>query len=280
MQLYDFDALFDKKLAKYVKEHGNEYGADELEDAVPALYKKFGDTVIKAIGKTPNSFYSDMSDEQLVKTLRAHVRNGVPVPGFLNRALENRAGCTELLLPVLRGNDGEIAAAMNVLGAVDAAIHEYMNILASADSDEIKDACTDYIKEKADIAAEQALKFYADGIERGRMLEILSRCTVRDDRIFDILIKEFRTDSENLPMLAGYLAAYGDERALPYLMDRIDEEGISYADFRELKYAVETLGGEYNKERDFSDDAAYILIKSHGEQQPDLFSGFDKADKN
>ena len=62
---------------------------------------------------------------------------------------------------------------------------------------------------------------------------------------------------------ASQLAAYGDERALPYLFERIEEDDISYLDYRELKFAIEALGGEYTAERDFSEDAGYLLLKSH-----------------
>ena len=79
-----------------------------------------------------------------------------------------------------------------------------------------------------------------------------------------MLLNAFRTDPDNVPMHAGYLALYGDERALPYLLDKIDEEGISFVEFTELKYAIDSLGGEYLKERDFSDDPYYKLINPEG----------------
>ena len=95
------------------------------------------------------------------------------------------------------------------------------------------------------------------------MLEIMSRITVRDEGVFDVLIKEFRSDPDNVPMHASYLAAYGDGRALKYLLDKIDEDGITFVEYQELKFAIEALGGEYTKERDFSDDPYFKLIMPH-----------------
>jgi len=46
-------------------------------------------------------------------------------------------------------------------------------------------------------------------------------------------------------------------------LDKIDEEGITYPEYRELKFAVEALGGEYETERDFSSDPYFELINSH-----------------
>ena len=108
------------------------------------------------------------------------------------------------------------------------------------------------------------------------MLEIMSRSVVKNDEIFKVLLNEFRTDPENIPMHASYLAAYGDERALEYLLDKIDEEGISFVEYQELKFAIEALGGEYTKKRDFSNDPYYELIKSHSVSPFDLFEDFKK----
>ena len=44
-------------------------------------------------------------------------------------------------------------------------------------------------------------------------------------------------------------------------MTAIEGEKISYADFEELRFAIEALGGKYDKERDFSQDKTYKKIK-------------------
>ncbi|MDE5789302.1 MAG: hypothetical protein K2H78_02675, partial [Clostridia bacterium] len=76
---------------------------------------------------------------------------------------------------------------------------------------------------------------------------------------------------DDVPMHASYLAAYGDERALEYLLDKIDEEGITFIEYQELKYAIESLGGSYEKERDFSNDPYYQAIKAHSANEVDIF---------
>jgi len=59
----------------------------------------------------------------------------------------------------------------------------------------------------------------------------------------------------------NYENKYGDERALPYLLKKIEDREIGFVEFQELKYAVEALGGEYNEPRDFSDDRDYRTIE-------------------
>ena len=194
----------------------------------------------------------------------------MPVSEYLCNAIESRH-IEELLLPLLSGSEDEISYALNLIGSCKVALPEYMRLLTASDSEDVRNTCVDYVKDFADEVKEQALENYKKGVQPEYMLEILSRCTVRDERVFDLLIKAFRTADENLAMRASYLAAYGDERALPYLMEKIEDEDISYADFQELKFAIEALGGTYDKERDFSSDPYYELIKSHGAIDIDIF---------
>ena len=260
MKLYDFDGMFDEKLSEYISKNAQKYTESEWEDIIPQMYKRFGDTPIKSIGKTPREFYAEMTDEQLVSCLKAHLKQDVPVSEFLCSAIESR-NMTDRLMPLLDGSEDEREYAMNLIGSSDGAIKKYMQMLLTEDNEDIKNRCVDFIKEKADLVIDEAVANYKAGVEREYMLEIMSRSVVKNEEIFKILINEFRTDPDNVPMHASYLAAYGDERALQYLLDKIDEDGITFVEFQELKFAIESLGGEYTKVRDFSDDEYYKLIK-------------------
>ena len=273
MKLYDFDGMFDEKLAEYIKKHSDKYKESEWEDIIPVMYARFGDTKIKSLGMSPNEYYASFSDEELVKCLKAHLKQGVPVSEYLCNAIEKR-NADRLLVPLLSGTDDEVSYALNLLGASREALPEYMRLLTTSEDEDIRNTCVDNVKQFADEVKEQALEYYNKGVQREYMLEILSRCVIRDDRIFDLLVKAFRSDDENLPMHASYLAAYGDERALEYLLDKIDEDGISYIEYQELKYAIESLGGSYDKERDFSSDPYYQAIKAHSQSKVNLFESF------
>jgi hypothetical protein len=275
MKLYDFDGMFDEKLSAYIQKNGQKYKEEEWEGIIPQMYAKFGDTVIKSLGKTPNEYYAQMSDGELIKCLSAHLKQGVPVPQFLCNAIEGRKN-DKLLMPLLQGTEDEISYALNLLGASPLAIPEYMKIIVSSDNEDVVNTCVDYVKERADDVKEEALKNYGEGIKKEYMMEILSRCIVKDDRIYKILTNEFRRDVDNIPMHASYLAAYGDDRALDILLDKIDEDGISYVEYQELKFAIEALGGTYEKERDFSGDPYYEMIKSHGASDIDIFKMFEE----
>ena len=262
MKLYDFDGMFDEKLQSYIAKNAQKHTESEWEDVIPELYKRFGDTQIKSLGKTPREFYAEMSKDELVRSLKAHLKQGVPISQFLCEAIES-ADAADELLPLLDGTADEREYAMSLIGADERALDKYMELLVTCDDEETEDRCAELLKEKADLVLPQAVENYKKGLKREYMLEIMSRSVVRSDEVFEILLKEFRTDPENVALHAGYLAAYGDERALSYLLDKIEEEGISFLEYRELKFAIEALGGEYETERDFSADPYFELIKSH-----------------
>lgn len=203
-----------------------------------------------------------MTDGELAETLGEHLKQKVPVPDFLCSEIENR-NCAEVLLPLLKSDDGEtVSYALNLAGISEGVFSVCFDILTQNKFDEdIRDAAADKLKENADAVSSDALRFYREGRAAEYMLEILSKVTKRDEEIFEILLNEFLSDAERVPVRAGYLASYGDERALPYLMKKIEDRTIGFVEFQELKYAIEALGGEYNEPRDFSDDKDYRTIE-------------------
>ncbi len=266
-RLIDFDALFDEKLAEYMRIHAGEYSEKQWESLIPKLYKQFGDIRIPGIGNTPKGYYAAMTDAELAEHLRRHVEEGVPVSDFLCRELEGR-GCPDELVALLSpGNDELLTLAVNLAGENVKAFPAYFEILASGADREIKDAVCEQLKGNADAAKESALDFFRRGVEPELMLEILSRCKSRDEEIFSVLLRAFRT-GDDLPMHASYLAAYGDARALPVLLEVIDRDDINYLEYQELKFAIEALGGEYTRPRDFSDDKYFQEIMEQSRPVP------------
>lgn len=275
MKLYDFDGMFDKKLSDYIAKNAAKYKEEEWEDIIPRLYKQFGDVYIKSVGNTPNGFYAALSDEELISALKTHLKQGVPVSEFLCSAIEKRCAVS-LLLPLLDGTADEREYAVNLIGADDEAVKKYMRMICFPDLDEdFKSRLADNIKQKADLVIDEAVENYEKGVEKEFMLEIMSRSVIQSEKIFRILINEFRGDPENVPLHASYLAAYGDARALEFLLDKIDEEGISFIEYKELLLAIEALGGSYDKPRDFSSDPYYKIITEHNASVADLFANIE-----
>ncbi|MBE5745400.1 MAG: hypothetical protein E7355_04625 [Clostridiales bacterium] len=262
MKLIDFDGLFDEKLAQFMEENKDKYTEKQWEDVIPKLYKKFGDTYVSRVKCTPKEYYAKMTDEQLVDTLRAHIQEDVPTPEFLCAEIESR-GEAKTLLPLLYDDDiCAVAYAINLLGDNEQAYDAYFEILTKGLADEdVRSDITDIFRLHADALKERVLQNYEKGLGEEYMLEILSRVKARDERVYGILLSAFQSGI-NTSVHAGYLAAYGDERALPVLLKKIEDTTIGFVEFQELKYAIEALGGEYDEPRDFTDDKDYVAVEA------------------
>lgn len=263
MKIIDFDGLFDEKLTVYMKENKKKYTAKVWENKIPKLYKKFGDTYIAKIKCTPKEYYAKMTDVELVQTLQTHLAEEVAVPDFLLTELENR-GAAEFLLPLLKENETEAAYALHLLGDSTLAYDEYFSILEeNRFNEDIRSEIVEIFRQNADQVKTRAYELYKRGVAKAYMIEILANVLLREDSIYEILMREFQeADEKTLPIVAGYLAVYGDERALPYLLRKIEDKSIGFVEFQELKYAIEALGGEYDEERDFTADKDYMAIEN------------------
>ena len=272
-KLYDFDKLFDEKLAAYLSQKGNRYTEEEWEDIIPRLYQKFGDTVIKSIGTTPVRYYAEMDEDVLIGVLMRHLKEKVPVSDFLTKALEKK-GCSQRILPLLESEDEDVVLyAIGFLGDDERAFSGYLSILASVSStDAEKERAFDVLESHADAVKKQALAYYYEDTSRDVMLELLSKIRQKDDIVYQVILDEFLMHLEDIPKYAELLASYGDARAIPVLLEQIKRDDVTFVEFRELKYAIEALGGEYGEERDFSSDPNYQRIRAAG---TDLFDKFN-----
>ncbi len=266
-KLIDFDGLFEEKLAAFLKREPKKFTPAQWEALIPKLYAQYGDTYLPRVGNTPKGYFAAMTDEQLVSLLIRHEKEGVPVSDFLCRELETRA--PSALLPLLsRSEPALLTLAVNLLGDDPAAFPAYFRLLEEKDTEEdLAEAICEQLKLRADAAKSQALGMYRAGIRRELMLDLLSRTTERDDEVFEVLLRAFKESGEEMPVRAGYLAQYGDPRALDALLAVIDRDDINFLEYQELKYAIEALGGEYTRPRDFSEDAYYLEIKADAEKR-------------
>lgn len=264
MNCIDFDGLFDEKIAIYMKQNKKKHSAKGWEDVIPKLYKQFGDTYIAKIKCTPKQYYAKMTDEELVETLVAHLETQIPVSEFLRKEVELRKAYS-LLFPLLKTERGE--EILDYLDE-DAEIEKCFPLLLDEEiPTSMKNALLDRLRDRAEGIKEEALQAYEKGVEQGYMLELLSHTIPGDDRVYQTLLQAFmRAEHEELPRVADAIATYGDERLLPYLMHKMEDESLGFVEFQELKYAVEALGGSYEKERDFSADKDYLRVMTANEK--------------
>ncbi len=268
MKIIDIDKLFDEYISNYVYANIGKVKPEEIENQMPVLYGEFGDKPLKELdGKTPNTYYKEYTVSQLLTALKEHLEKGVSVSDFLCEAITGADGADKAIYNELCQENGEefILYLLNFLNDIgsDIASARYLELILWDYSETIRELATELSYKFADKEKESILSAYKDADETRRacLVDILSHASF-DDRIFTILLDEFIKHPDNVPLHAGYLAKYGDDRALPFLETAIENEKISYVDFEELRFAIEALGGEYNKPRDFSNDKSFKKIKT------------------
>lgn len=273
VKIIDIDALFDKYISDYVYTSIGKVKPEEIENQIPQLYVSFGDTKLKDLdGKTPNEYYRAFSGEELIECLKQHLKTGVAVSDFLCEAITGDKKNESLLISAISDDADEefTIYVMNMLSDMGSkgVAKRYMEFILWDYSETIRELATESLAHFADDVKEDILSQFndVDDDKKACLTEILSNAS-KDDRVFEVLINEFLRRVTQVPLYANYLTKYGDERALPYLMTAIENEKISYADFEELRFAIEALGGEYNKIRDFSSDKTYKKIKGIKEEK-------------
>lgn len=259
----DVDSLFDKFISDYVYSNIGKIKPEEIEDKMPVLYTEFGDKALEELdGKTPNTYYRDFSAEELKECLKSHLEQGVAISDFLCEALTDASGCEDVLCAELSKDNPEefTLYLMNILGEKNSTkpLKRYLEFVLWDYSEPVRELATELLCGFSDDVKEEIIAQYKDASKEAKacFTEILSHAK-HDDRIFDILIEEFVKHPDEIPLYAGYLAKYGDDRAIPFLLTSAESEKINYMDFEELRFAIEVLGGECKVKRDFSKDKLY-----------------------
>lgn len=255
--------MFERYAAKWCEAHKDEYDADSLEGFIPKLYRHWCDRPTKLLGGvSPREYLGGFDTAALIEMLRADV----DAAGVLVDTLTEREDAPEKIAAILKGGKLETGFTMIL-----------MNVLEEMKGDHPLDVYVSFIMDKtlesglrelaAEIlaanAAESAPLLFgfiesADLEQRTLIAEVLSSAP-KDERTFTLLCELFLT-GENVPLYAGYLGKYGDERAASMLYASLDD--CDYFEFIEIKNAIERMGGTVDENyRDFSDDETYRLIK-------------------
>ena len=267
VKIIDTDKLFTEFASDYINKNMSGLSPKEIEDRIDELFAAFADTPLTALnGKTPNTYYTVFEITDLIKALKKHVDTSIEPPVYLIDEIVKKQGGEDLLISYLASDKEElIIYAMNILSEKNCvkACDKFFDFILWDYGETITELATEFLTIYPDQVKERAIDSFKEvkKQKRGYLLEILSRVTVKDNRIFEILLNEFILNPDNIPLYANYLSRYGDERALPVLLTQIESDKIDYSDYQELKCAIEALGGEYNNKRDFSTDRAYLAVQ-------------------
>lgn len=266
IKIVDIDGLFEEYISSFVKENIGKIKPEEIENEIPVLYEKFGKETLKELdGKTPETYYKDFSAEELVFALIEHIKSGVSVSDFLCEEITKKDTET-LLLEKLESEENEefTVYAMNILNDKKSlkALDKYLEIVEWDYPETVKEIATEFLCENAEKVKDKILSGWSEYSVKAKyyFCEVLSN-TTDDERVLAILLEQFAIHADELPLYASYLAKFGDDKALPFLYTAIENEKLNYHEFEELRFAIESLGGTYDKKRDFTKDKLYKKIK-------------------
>ncbi len=274
IKIIDIDERFDEYISKYVYDNIGKVKPEEIENQMPVLYEKFGKEKLEELdGKSPEEYYREESAEALLECLKEHIEKEVAVSDFLCEAIRDAQGSDKVIAKELEKENGEefTLYLINMLSEKNSplAVKRYLEFVVLDYSYPIRELASESLYAFADLVKEDILEQFEEtsGDKRECLTDILSHAS-NDDRIFEILVNEFTSHQENIPLYAGLLGRYGDERAIPYLKEVAKNGKINYSDFEELRFAIESLGGECDVKRDFSKDKTYGKIKGIEKEKP------------
>ncbi len=265
VKIIDLDKAFQNYIEKYVMENIGKIDPEDIENKVSDLYLSFGDEINALLdGFSPNEYYKQYSTNELLDALSEHVDKGVPVSDYLCEAIIEKSDI-DLIVKRLSGDLSEqfTIYLLNLLSDCGGKlpIGRIIEFFLYDYSDTIFEIATEMLKNQADDVKDRLLELFEelDGVKKEAVCEILSNAKV-DERITKLLLLELKNNPNKLPLYVSFLTKYNDEHVLPFLYEKIEDEKISYADFEELRFAIESLGGSYDKKRDFSQDKSYKKI--------------------
>lgn len=271
MPLIDFDSLFTGYLRTWLEENQDSYdNYEQVELLMPQLFERFADTPSEALGGiSPLAYFSRMEDPRaLVSLVLSYLEEGVPLPDLLLMRLADLGQAAE---PHLMGLLTDTAAPLEARMVAIRLLQDLGSTrplplyiawqLNREDHDDLADFAIESLEEMGEEAVPPMLEALEEANDLGReaLLSVLSRYPACPG-VFEALIRLFDALPERQAILAAYLGRLGDERALPALMERCGEEGLSYLDYIELRAAIEALGGEAPP-RQFEDDPQYEALR-------------------
>lgn len=269
--MFDFDKNFEEYAIKWYDEHRDELeNEDELEDMMPELYEKWAHEPIGELsGLTPAEFFDKIDPPTLVKLMLSACEGGSHPSSLLLDKIAARQECAIGLVDIIRASRNCEARmiSINLLSEMGAEhpLDVYASFICDKDvDDDLRDLAVEIMCDYADRVADKLYKLIPSATFKQK--EIIAEILVNakhDDRTFRLL-EEIFASTENLAYHAALVGKYGDERAAAMLYRALDT--CNYAEYIEVRNAIERMGGVVDDTRDFSDDPYYIALKGTGDK--------------
>jgi len=262
---------FDKKSHQYVNEwleknlkEENGKTVDQLEEEAPLVYA--------AWAKKESRYFDDFSGAELVEMLSEYIASDISVPDLLCERIIKKKEDTEAPLYQLYAK-GMFSAEdrimmINMLSAMDSALplQDFITLIWEQEEDtEVINAAAEALRFMTTASASDILNAF-DNAEKQAAKELFMNALVYQKSapagLTDRLIK-LLSDSTSKAFVAGMMTQYGDDDCLPILYEAEQALDIDYIDYTEICNAIEALGGNTDRSRDFEGDSYYDMLKNY-----------------
>ena len=260
-ELIDFDNQFNEYMDSWADEllkKGKK--PEEIEELIPEAYRKWADEARR--------YFDGMDSSELVKMLGAYLDEEINVPDILLDKIIEDSACEKGVFDLYREerSDNDRMLLMNILADMNSKlpVNENINILLNSENEELAQAAAEALKYSG--AQEEILRVYDEEYDvdtREKLIYVLVYSQPRVEGLAHKLT-ELMNVSANRGIIAGMMAFYGDDSCLPILRIAEKSEDITYIDYVEICDAIESLGGETKREREFDGDEYYEMMHNGG----------------
>ena len=253
--MLDFDKMFEDYALRYYEEHADDFETpEEMEAVMPDIYEQWADAPSAALGGiAPRAFFERIADpDELVDILIGTSEGEAnPCSLLIDRIAQVPETAPRLSALIRDGSNVKaVMLAINLLSDMDAS-HPFDTYVAWLTDESIDN-------EQRELAVEVMTDHAATVAQKTVIADILVNAK-HEERTSQLLL-ELLTEGDNVPLYAGYLGKYGDERAAAVLYRMLDD--CNYLEYIEIKNAIERMGGVVDDVRDFSQDPYYRALKN------------------
>lgn len=259
-ELIDFDSQFNDYLEQWSEEMLKKgRSADEIEAEMPRIYEEWA--------KDAQKYFDELPAEELVKMLGAYMDEECGVPDILTEKIALTSACEHLVFDMLREerSESDKIVLMNILADMGSSLpaEEYVRIVRRNDG--MSDAAAEALKYMQG-AEDKILEAYDEEEDPAAKEKLMYALVYSEPKVKGLAqrLNALMAQSPHKAVVAGLMSYYGDEKCLDALKKAENEEGIDYIDYVEICDAIEALGGETARDREFNGDEYYEMVQNGG----------------
>lgn len=267
MQYFDLEELFMKSVREKVLSDKEKYSnVKVIEKELMGMYLDWVQHSNEELdGFTPIEYVKIVDKSgNLFDYIEYMLNTEREVSDIVTDALVKRDDAIELVKKLLQSNDrNTLKYAFTVMFELDNSLVTDLciDVIRSKDDNQEKiGACYEMLAEDNDEAVEKILSIMYEVDEDTQFIfaDILSNYKNNENIFMWLVTMLYR--GKDLCEVAQMLGRYGDNKAVNMINSFVLDKDLNYMEFIELRNAVERLGGEFEYEKDFSEDEYYKKI--------------------